>query len=690
MGTNATNGIKSLQKKNKQEAQTLKNQLDKFQAEVTQQQNALKKIEANPINWRQLAKLQNKKASLENNAEKQIKLLQGQYAINPYSVQLKKATLDLNFAKNQLKSVEANIAAMKKANAAMSRDSAVEKLKANILFNIKQLTEQIFRGFLSTKWTYFCGRFVSDLKAAIDEIDAAISVTLPPQFGLSAALVKKCKNVMSDLDNYCNIQTVENINQCGPYLLWQDINNVNPELFWELPEFQSNLKKAVILLRGLSSMCKPYLDLSGTSDMAAAQQALENGTATISEEECAPFLKRLEFLGATQAFYNSAMPILRNACDLLKPNSAAVCMKYKNWCNINLPGWHQNVQTFRQQVPECTELISKLPLLFSEIETQVKAFDPSMFNSVVRKIQSPAVSQAINKACQSLKVLEGNETRYNFSRFNKALSAICQDYMFGSTVVMNMTHTITYPDILPKTMAALKTAQENYDNVLDLEKMHNQQLAEKIAKTKAGLATEVKEIDEQIKNFDLHVESYMNKIWKDLKTMESRLDQYTSEQEINAKIFEKKFDNSVDAAISATITGKKSSPAAKHLEDSTTAVLKMKMSQLNATVKSAIKEADRAAKEAKKAAAIYTKLMEGNQLSFGSIAGSCEWTKDDMIFDLDVDFQFTLVIDIPLFNIDIHLPDPSATLHFRFSLDEIEQLFDNMFTLLWQSIEPHF
>ena len=34
------------------------------------------------------------------------------------------------------------------------------------------------------------------------------------------------QNVMSDLDNYCNIQTVENINQCGPYLLWQDINNV--------------------------------------------------------------------------------------------------------------------------------------------------------------------------------------------------------------------------------------------------------------------------------------------------------------------------------------------------------------------------------------------------------------------------------------------------------------------------------
>merc|ERR1712032_1516690 len=254
MGTNATNGIKSLQKKNKQEAQTLKNQLDKFQAEVTQQQNALKKIEANPINWHQLAKLQNKKASLENNAEKQIKLLQGQYAINPYSVQLKKATLDLNFAKNQLKSVEANIAAMKKANAAMSRDSAVEKLKANILFNIKQLTEQIFRGFLSTKWTYFCGRFVSDLKAAIDEIDAAISVTLPPQFGLSAALVKECKNVVSDLSSYWNPKDVYDFSTNGACRTSGTITAFYPETFPGLSEFQSNLKKAVSLLRGLSSM----------------------------------------------------------------------------------------------------------------------------------------------------------------------------------------------------------------------------------------------------------------------------------------------------------------------------------------------------------------------------------------------------------------------------------------------------
>merc|ERR1712222_104691 len=318
--------------------------------------------------------------------------------------------------------------------------------------------------------------------------------------------------------------------------------------------------------------------------------------------------------------------------------------------------------------------------------TQVKAFDPSFFNSVVRKIQSPALSQAINKACQTLKSQEDDI----FSQYNKALSAICQDYMFGSTKVMNMTHTITYPDILPKTKAALKTAQENYDNVLDLMKNHKQILAEKIANAKAGLATNVNNIDEQITRLEQQVENKMNKIWKDLKTMESRLDQYTSEQEKNMKIFEKKFDNGVDATIVATITGKKSSPAAKHLEDSTTAVLKMKMSKLSATVNSAIKEADRAAKEAKKAAAIYTKLMEGNQLSFGSIAGSCEWTKDDMIFDLDVDFQFTLVIDIPLFNINIHLPDPPATLHFRFSLDEIEHLFDNMFHYLWKVIEGYF
>merc|ERR1712032_1301320 len=150
----------------------------------------------------------------------------------------------------------------------------------------------------------------------------------------------------------------------------------------------------------------------------------------------------------------------------------------------------------------------------------------------------------------------------------------------------------------------------------------------------------------------------------------------TSEQEKNMKIFEKKFDNGVDATIVATITGRKSSPAAKHLEDSTTAVLKTKMSKLSATVNSAIKEADRAAKDAKKAAAIYAKLMEGNQLSFGSIAGSCEWKNDDMIFDLDIDFQFTLVIK--LFDIDIHLPDPPLSLHFHFSLDEIEHLFDNM------------
>merc|ERR1712032_1742068 len=83
------------------------------------------------------------------------------------------------------------------------------------------------------------------------------------------------------------------------------------------------------------------------------------------------------------------------------------------------------------------------------------------------------------------------------SRYNKALSAICQDYMFGSTKVMNMTHTITYPDILPKTKAALKTAQENYDNVLDLMKNHKQILAEKIANAKAGLATNVNNINEQ-------------------------------------------------------------------------------------------------------------------------------------------------------------------------------------------------
>jgi len=200
----------------------------------------------------------------------------------------------------------------------------------------------------------------------------------------------------------------------------------------------------------------------------------------------------------------------------------------------------------------------------------------------------------------------------------------------------------------------------------------------------------LKEVEAEIKEIEKQISGELVEMQTKMAAAEKTMEDYINDAESHLDDMQ----DSIDAGIGASNEAKSNadlanSAAGKHLEEAKGCLFDWETGELANSLAAASEDAMEAADAGAKAAEVYKHIMEKNQLSIGTIKGCCEWTGDDLIFDIDVIFHFKLIIDVKLFTINIDIgPIDLLKLHFR--LSEIYQIFNNVFKYVWDAIKSKF
>ena len=269
----------------------------------------------------------------------------------------------------------------------------------------------------------------------------------------------------------------------------------------------------------------------------------------------------------------------------------------------------------------------------------------------------------------------------------KALSSICQEYDHGTLVILK--HPLMASGMLDK-------AQDTHDNALTLKE-------EIVAKTEATL----KDVNDMIQDVKDRAAAQMEEVQGQINAIENQivgdlLAQLTAMMKAEHECQQYQDDaaghlddmqDSIDAGVGASERAKseeemKNSPAGQLVKESQDALFDWENGDLADKFHSAAAAAEQAAKYAKEAAEVYKAIMEKNHLNMCSIKGSALWSKDDITFDIEGRFEFSLHINLVIFHCDIDIGPFSINIHV--SLNAIKNLFKAIFTHIWDAIKGWF